>query len=122
MPAWITPLLWPGLCRAAALSFSRIMIEERGRARKISRAAARPMIPAPMMAKSYLMRRSAIAGMNLPSGRDFETHGIYCAAARPSHRQASVAHVDCLFVFFNRSSQDRFWQRHQTVDGNLQVR
>src|SRR5437879_2576911 len=71
------------------------MMEERGRARKISPAAARPTIPAPMIAKSYVIRWLAIAGMNLSSGRDFETNGIYCAAARPSHRQASVAHVHC---------------------------
>jgi hypothetical protein len=36
------------------------MIEERGRARKISRAAAKPTIPAPMIAKSYVMRRCAL--------------------------------------------------------------
>src|ERR1700732_374464 len=92
----MTPLLCPVWCQATARSFSRIMIEKRGRARKISRAAAKPTMPAPMIATSYVMRGSAIAGRNLPSGRAFETHGLGCAAAKPSHRPASVAHVDCL--------------------------
>jgi hypothetical protein len=50
------------------------------------------------------------------------TSGTAQRSVRAPHRQASVAHVDCLSVFFIRSSQDRFWRRRRKVGGNLQVR
>src|SRR5688500_2846911 len=52
MPAWMTPLLWPVWWNPTSSCFSSTATRRPGRRRSISRATARPMIPAPTIARS----------------------------------------------------------------------
>src|SRR3954454_8139514 len=59
MPAWITPLLCPVWWAPSTVSLSTTTIFASGRRRAISRAVARPTIPAPTTARSQVVEPPA---------------------------------------------------------------
>src|SRR3954471_2708559 len=70
MPAWTTPLLWPVWWKPTSGSFSSTATRRSGCLLMSSRAAARPRIPAPTMAKSHWFGGGSplIAGATLAVG------------------------------------------------------
>ena len=57
MPEWITPLLWPVWWVASSASFSQITSDSEGKRSSSPRAVARPTMPPPMIATSYVIAR-----------------------------------------------------------------
>src|SRR5262245_58173470 len=55
MPEWMTPLLCPVWCVASSDSFSQITRESEGVRSSNARAVARPTMPPPMIATSYVI-------------------------------------------------------------------
>src|SRR5215510_10770991 len=55
MPEWMTPLLCPVWCVPSSDSFSQITRESEGKRSSNARAVARPTMPPPMIATSYVM-------------------------------------------------------------------
>src|SRR5205809_3381751 len=61
MPEWMTPELWPVWCEARRGSFPRITRRAPGRRSRSARAVARPTMPPPTMAMSWVTAGSATA-------------------------------------------------------------
>src|SRR5205823_13601914 len=55
MPEWMTPELWPVWCEPRRGSFSRITRRAPGRRSRSARAVARPTMPPPTIAMSWVM-------------------------------------------------------------------
>src|SRR6266705_1276933 len=60
MPEWMTPELWPVWCEARRGSFSRITRRAPGRRSRSAHAVARPTMPPPTMAMSWVTPRAPL--------------------------------------------------------------